>query len=158
MSLTQPRPLAAALFALITLVAAGSAGAHSDDYLDTQTTPHGGQLRMAGAYHLELVLIKDSKAPKDNPVVVHVTDHAGAKVLTAGAKASVILLYGKTKASVELLPAGDNRLQGSAVYASTPDLKAVVSLTLAGQAPEQARFTPLAAKGKAADAHTGHAH
>lgn len=28
---------------------------HSDDYLDTLATPHGGQLRMAGPYHLELV-------------------------------------------------------------------------------------------------------
>ena len=30
---------------------------HSDDYLDTLATPHGGQLRMAGPYHFEVPLV-----------------------------------------------------------------------------------------------------
>lgn len=146
---------AAGLLALAT----GTALAHSDEYLDTQQTPNGGQLRMAGIYHFELVVAKDGKEAKDNPVVVYVTDHAGAKVPTAGAKGTATLLAGKTKASVDLLPDGDNRLKGSATYAPTPNLKAVVSVTLPGKAPEQARFTPLAKVTPMAQAgHDEHRH
>ena len=142
------------------LFAASGVYAHTDEYLDTQATPHGGQLRMASIYHFELVVAKDSQQAKDNPVVVYVTDHAGAKVSTAGAKGTVTMLAGKSKTTVNLSPDGDNALKGSGNYASTPDLKAVVSVTLAGKNPEQARFTPLAKSGATKQddhsAHMGH--
>lgn len=128
----------------IGLALASVAQAHDDAYLDTLTAPHGGQLRMAGANHYELVVVKDSKAAKDNPVIVYVTDHAGTKIPVAGASGSVTLLAGTTKVSVVLKPEGDNKLSGHGVYASTPDLKAVVKIKLAGQDEQQARFTPLA--------------
>jgi ubiquitin len=111
---------------------------------------------MAGPQHCELV-VKNSKTAQDNAIAVYVTDHAGTKIATAGATGSVTLLAGKSKASVELKPAGDNVLEGRAVYASTPDLKAVVSITLAGQPAQQARFTPLA-KAAAAAASDAAAH
>ena len=146
---------AASLFALST----GAALAHSDEYLDTQAAPNGGQLRMAGIYHFELVVAKDGKEAKDNPVVVYVTDHAGTKVPTAGAKGTVTILSGKAKATVNLAPDGDNRLKGTGTYASTSDMKAVVSVTLAGKSAEQARFTPLAMpKAMAQDGHADHKH
>jgi hypothetical protein len=133
--------------------------AHTDEVLDTQKAPNGGQLRMAGAYHYELVVAKDSKEAKDNPVVVYVTDHAGTKVPTAGAKGTVTILTGKAKATVSLIPDGDNRLKGSGTYASTSDMKAVVSVTPAGKSAEQARFTPLAMpKVMAQDGHADHKH
>lgn len=144
---------ATSLFALST----GGALAHSDEYLDTQQTPNGGQLRMAGMYHFELVVAKDSKEAKDNPVVVYVTDHAGTKVPTAGAKGTVTILSGKAKTTVNLTPDGDNRLKGAGTYASTPDMKAVVAITLPGKAAEQARFTPLAkAAAMAQESQSGH--
>lgn len=118
--------------------------AHSDEYLDTQKAPNGGQLRMAGPYHFELVVSGDNKEAKDSPVVVHVTDHAGARVATAGATGTATILAGKKKSSATLTPAGDNRMEGTATYVSTPDMKVVVSITPAGKAAEQARFTPLA--------------
>lgn len=142
----------AALFA--TLVSGGAALAHSDAHLKSLKAPNGGQLRMAGAHHYELVVARDSQDAQDKPVLVYVTDHAGAKVSTSGASGAATLLAGKAKATVALVPDGDNRLKGVGKYASTPDLKAVVSVTLAGQAAEQARFTPLAA---APDGH-GHQH
>jgi hypothetical protein len=120
------------------------AQAHDDAYLDTVAAPHGGQLRMSGAVHFELVLAKDSPSAKDNAIAVYVTDHAGTKIPTAGATGTVTLLSGKSKVTTALKPDGDNKLKGSATYASTPDLKAVVSITLPGQAAQQARFTPLA--------------
>lgn len=146
---------AAGWFALAPL----NALAHSDEYLDGQPAPHGGQLRMAGVYHFELVVARDSLEAKSNPVTVFVTDHAGTKVPTAGAKGTAILLAGKNRVTVTLQPDGDNRLKGVGTYASTPDMKAVVSVTLAGSPAEQARFTPLARPGAAApDGHAGHQH
>ncbi|MBP6118380.1 MAG: hypothetical protein KBF40_00290 [Giesbergeria sp.] len=134
--------------AVASLLAAGGALAHDDAHLDTQQAPHGGQLRMAGVYHFELVLDHSSPEPKDKPVLVYLTDHAGQKISAAGATGTATLLSGKTRATVALTPDGDNRLKGVGTYASTPGLKAVVSVTLAGKAPEQARFTPLAGAAK----------
>jgi hypothetical protein len=118
--------------------------AHTDEYLDTLQAPHGGQLRMSGIYHFELVVARDSKQPKENPVVVYVTDHAGTKVSTVGAGGTVTLLTGKRKATAKLVPDGDNRLKATARYASAPDMKVVVSVAMPGKVVLQARFTPLA--------------
>lgn len=130
--------------------------AHDDAYLDTLTAPHGGQLRMAGAQHYELVLAKDGTDAKVSPIVVYVTDHAGTAIPTKGARGNVTLLSGTHKVSAELQPDGDNRLKGAANYISNNDLKAVVSITLAGQTPQQARFTPLAKV--SSNDHAAHKH
>lgn len=47
--------LKALSFATAVLLAT-PAFAHDDATLDAMAAPHGGQLRMSGAYHLELVL------------------------------------------------------------------------------------------------------
>lgn len=105
--------------------------------------PNGGQLRQAGAYDYELVVVKDSQDMKENPVIVYVTVHDKDKVSTAGATGGATILAGKTKAMSTLKPDGDNRMKGFAKYSSAADMKVVVSITLNGQAAEQARFTPL---------------
>ncbi|MBX3646863.1 MAG: hypothetical protein KIT42_08785 [Rhodocyclaceae bacterium] len=133
--------------------AAGGVLAHDDAYLDTQKAPNGGQLRMAGPNHYELVVVRDSKEAKENAVVVFVTDHAGQKVLTVGASGTATILAGKLKATSSLKPDGDNRMKGFAKYASTSDMKVVVSITLSGKPAEQARFTPL---GSQVQAHAAH--
>ncbi|OGT00351.1 MAG: hypothetical protein A3K04_11815 [Gallionellales bacterium RBG_16_56_9] len=125
------------------VMASGGAYAHSDEYLDMAKAPHDGQLRMAGIYHYELEVVKDSKEVKDNPITVFVTDHAGKKVLTAGAIGTATILAGKMKVSAALIPDGDNRMKGSAKYASTSTMKAVISITLPNKSAEQARFSPL---------------
>ncbi|MEQ1668179.1 MAG: hypothetical protein ABL868_06960 [Sulfuriferula sp.] len=137
------------------LIVSSGAFAHSDEYLDIQVAPHGGQLRMVGNYHYELVVAKNSNSVQQNAVIVYVTDHAGNKIATKGATGSVTILSGKLKSTALLQADGDNGLKGSAKYASTPDMKAVVMITFAGQKPEQARFTPLAV---AKDGHGGHMH
>ena len=38
-----------------TLAVSLPAGAHTEEYFDSIDAPHGGQMRMAGPYHLELV-------------------------------------------------------------------------------------------------------
>lgn len=118
------------------LIFSQGAFAHTDEYLDTQAAPHGGQLRMVGVQHYELVV-------KPNEVTVYLTDHAGAKLATKGASGTATVLSGKTKASVKLLPTEDNVLKGTSKFELAPDMKVVVSIALPGQAPQQARFTPL---------------
>ena len=136
------------LTALTLATGALPALAHDDATLDAMKAPNGGQLRMAGIYHFELVLVKDAKATQSNPVLVYVTDHAGQKIDTTGASGTVTILAAKQKASVTLKPDGSNRLKGTASYASGPDMKAIVSITLPGMPPEQARFTPMTAMPK----------
>ena len=148
----KPRSIAAALLAAGTLLGWTAAFAHDDAWLDTQHAPHGGQLRMAGPYHYELVVAKDATPAKDSPVVVHVTDHAGAPVSTAGASGSALFMAGKSKASIALRPDGDNRMRGAGRYATAPGTKVVVSVSLAGAKPQQARFTP----GEAKETRSGH--
>ena len=141
------------------------AWAHTDDYLDTLAAPHGGQLRMAGPYHLELVA-------KDKELLLYVTDHADVNIPTEGgvAKATVQLGRAKTRTTVVLEPAGDNVFKGSGEFTLKPQSVIVVFVKLPEQEAQSARFTPLKAKAKAkaaakkpasqpaADGHSGHHH
>ncbi|MBI1892481.1 MAG: hypothetical protein HYS18_17695 [Burkholderiales bacterium] len=122
----------------------GLAAAHTDEYLDTVKTPNGGQMRMAGAYHYELV-IKPATKSGTNDVVVYLTDHAGKEIDAKGATGTATILAGG-KTTVALTPQGKNVLKGSGSFALDPSLKAVVSIGLPGKQAEQARFTPLAVK------------
>jgi hypothetical protein len=93
--------LAAALIGL-----GGSAQAHTDDWFDTHATPHGGQVRMAGPYHLELM------PQQSGEVLVYVTDHGDTAIPTAGWTAQVVSLSGGKKTRIALKPAGANTLRG----------------------------------------------
>lgn len=130
------------LMIAVALAASGPALAHSDEYLDGQPAPNGGQLRMAGPYHLELVAKPASAEVQENPVKVYVTDHAGQPVSTEGGSGRAIIVSGKLKATVTLAPAGGNSLHGIAKYGADPDMIVVVSFTPAGGQAQQARFTP----------------
>lgn len=142
---------AASMFGL----ASPTLSAHTDEYLDTLKAPHGGQLRMAGIYHFELVVVKDNKEVKQSPVVVYVTDHAGTRIPTVGAGGTATILAGKRKTAVKLVADGDNGLKGVGKYASTPDMAVVVAITLSDKTVRQARFTPLAV---AKDGRAGQKH
>jgi len=98
--------------------------------------PNGGQIKDAGKYHLEL-------AVNQTALTVYVTDGKGQKIMTKGASGSANVLANKSAANIKLEPTGENALAGSGSFESTPDMKVVVSLTLPGQNPVQARFTPL---------------
>ena len=119
--------------------------AHTDDYLDTLTTAHGGQLRMAGPYHLELVA-------KDKEMVLYVTDHGDNPVKTEGGTAKATIQIGKGKAgtTVKLEPAGENQMKGLGEFTLKPASVIVVFVKLAGDEAQSARFTPLKPKAKAA--------
>ena len=137
--------ITALLFSAVLAMPFG-AQAHDDAHLDKVKAPNGGQLRAAGIYHFELVLAREAGDPKDRAVAVHVTDHAGTAVASAGATGTVTLLGKGGAVRVALAPDGANRLKGAGRYVADPDLKAVVSVTLAGKPAEQARFTPFQAR------------
>lgn len=117
--------------------------AHTDEYFDTHAAPHGGQVRMAGPYHLELVT-------KDKELTVYVTDHADAQIKTEGGvgKASFQVGKAKPKTSIKLEPAGDNLMKGKGDFSLTPDTAVIVFVKLPEQEAQSARFTPLKAAPK----------
>lgn len=137
---------------LFAALAATAALAHDDATLDRAKAPNGGQLRMAGAYHLELVVAKDNKEARESPVAVFVTDHGDNRISTQGMSATVALLSGKAKTTTTLQPDGGNGLKGTASYSSAAGMKAVVTVRFSDGRTEQARFSPLASS-MAAHAH-----
>lgn len=97
--------------------------------------PNGGQVRDAGKYHLELVV-------QDATLTVYVTGNKDAKIPTKGATGTATVLAGKGTSNVKLEPSGENAIAGNGAFQPAPDMKVVVSVTLPGQPPVQARFTP----------------
>ena len=138
-----------------------AAFAHTDEYLDTVVGPNGGQLRMAGAYHFELVLAKDAKAGAASPVKLYLLDHGNNPQPAKDAKATVLIVSGKQKAKADLSPAQANLLSGSAAYTASEDLKAVVNISIKtehGEVTEQAMFTPFKPVPAKAEGELEHGH
>lgn len=115
--------------------------AHTDESLDAVPSPHGGQVRAAGPYHLELVV-------KDGELVLHVTDHAWQEIKTDGGegKASIQQDTAGSRITVKLEPSQQNVLTGSGEFQLTKDTVIVVFVKLAGQDAYGAKFTPLKPK------------
>ena len=108
--------------------------AHSDEYFDSRPTPHGGQVRMAGPVHLELVVRGDE-------VTVYMTDHADHPVSTDNGSAKVIMRSSKRNRFVVVLrPVGDNVLQGTGDFKLGKRNDVTVLVTLPGQDPQRAQF------------------
>lgn len=113
---------------------AGTAWAHSNEYLETVVGSHGGQVRMVEAYHFEVVV-------KNGEVRVWVTDHADQPVSTDGASGSVVLVNGAGTVQVKLFPAGDNRLAGKdSRVTQGNDTKMILTVAMKGEKALQARY------------------
>ena len=129
--------------------------AHTDASLDAIPSPHGGQVRAAGPYHLELVA-------KDGELVLHVTDHAWQAMKADGGEGKATIQQGKSgsKITVKLEPSQQNMLTGNGEFQVTPETVIVVFVKLPEQDAYGARFTPLKPKtvGKAKKVGDGHDH
>lgn len=108
--------------------------AHDDAYLDSHPTPHGGQVRMAGPYHMEVLT-------EHSHLRVYVTDHGGAAVSTAGWKAQAIVLAGKQKLHYDLQPAGTNTLLSKDPITRSAPVVMVLTVTPAAGTAQIARYT-----------------
>ena len=115
--------------------------AHTDESLDAMPSPHGGQVRAAGPYHLELVA-------KDGELVLHVTDHAWNEIHTDGGEGKATIQQGKagSKVTVKLEPSQQNILTGNGEFQVSPETVIVVFVKLSEQDAYGARFTPLKPK------------
>jgi hypothetical protein len=115
--------------------------AHTDESRDAMASPHGGQVRAAGPYHLELVA-------KDGGLVLHVTDHAWQEIHTDGGEGKANIQQHKAggKITVKLEPSQQNVFTGNGEFHITPETVIVVFVKLPGQDAYGARFTPLKPK------------
>ena len=125
-----------ALGAFAAALAPLPADAHTDEMLAGRKTPNGGQMKVAGPFHVEFLV-------KGSEVRLFLYDHADAPADASRASASVQLVAGKERLSVELKPSGRmvNELAGSAASALTGEVRAVVRLQPAQGQAEQVRYT-----------------
>ncbi len=99
-----------------------------------KTGPNGGVVEDAGKYHVELVM-------KADELRAFVTGAGGAKVDTKGAAATAIVLAGREKLTLRLLPAGGNALAGGGKFDTRARAKVVLSLALPSQPVVSGRFS-----------------
>ena len=142
---------AAVLF--VTLIISQPVWAHTDESMDAMPSPHGGQIRGTGPYHLELLA-------KDGELVLYVTDHANNEIKTIGGAGKASIQRGKTrsKITVKLEPSQNNMFTGSGEFQLTPKTVIVVFVKLPEQDAYAARFTPLKPKSVGAGKKAGGDH
>ena len=122
------------------LVLSPITGHPADKHDHAKRGGNGGELVDAGPYHLELVV-------KGQELALYVLDDKNNKVAVKEAKATATVMSGSSKATIALAPAGENLLKDTGKFEPKEDMKVLVSLTLAGKAARQARFTPLHKEG-----------
>ena len=115
--------------------------AHTDESLDAMPSPHGGQVRAAGPYDLELIA-------KDGELALHMTDHAWQEIHTDGGEGKANIQQDKAggKITVKLEPSQQNVFTGNGEFHITPETVIVVFVKLPEQDAYGARFTPLKPK------------
>lgn len=134
-----------ALFAGCVALALGSGvtPAHDNAYFDSNPTPHGGQVRMAGAYHVEAVL-------EDQRLVLYVTDHGDQAQSTEGWQGRATVLNGTEVTRLSLAAAGKNRLRSDRTLTIGSDTRMVVLLQPPAADALQLSYTPGSPAGAAA--------
>ena len=127
--------------------------AHTDEQLDTMSSPHGGQVRAAGPFHLELVV-------KDRELVLYVTDHAGQEIKTDGGEGKANIQHGKagSKLTVKLEPSQNNMFKGSCDSQINEETVIVAFVKLPEQDAYGAKFTPLKPKSVGAGKKSAEGH
>jgi hypothetical protein len=142
----------------ISLGLSSQAIAHDDVWFDSREHPHGGQMRMAGPLHIELVTTAGE-------LTIHVSDHGDQAIATEGATARATVLSAGKRSTVRLSPIGGNQMQGKGDFQLDEGMTVVLSVNLPGQDSQQARFTPFQKVSEAPSAephdhggHSGHAH
>ncbi|MEY4838924.1 MAG: hypothetical protein RLZZ475_2783 [Pseudomonadota bacterium] len=126
-----PRRLLLANLTLVPLGASFAARAH-----EPRRGPNGGQKVDIGTNHAELLAA-------GNTLRLFLFDGADRPIPAAGATAQAVILAGGRQVTVALTPSGDNVLAGTGDFTAARGMRAVVTLTLPGQRPAQARFTPM---------------
>lgn len=107
---------AVTVFAALMVPVAAQAQAHS------HPAPNGGQIQKIGAYEAELVV-------KGSDVILYIVDEKDEKVEASKFSATaVVLAKGNEQKTVELKPAGDNKLAGKVEFALQGKFRATLTL------------------------------
>jgi hypothetical protein len=130
-----------ALFLLLT--APLCVHAHNDAYFDTIQGAHGGQLRMAGPFHLEMVAASAE-------LTVYVSDHADAPIAALGGTAEAEITTGGRRVKLLLRHAEGNVLRGTGSFKLQRSSTVRLTLAVPGYPPQQTTFTPLLRRKKPA--------
>ena len=120
------RTIVASLTLLV--LAAAPAAAHSEG---AHGAKHGGKVVESGHHHLEVVV-------KDGSLEVFVEGEDGRPEDIKEAKATATVLSGGKKEDVTLAP-GDASLKGTGSFTAVKGTTVVITLTMPGHKPEQAR-------------------
>jgi hypothetical protein len=133
------RRIVAASLAILVLLS-GSASAHDAMALDSRPSAHGGQVRMAGPFHIELVF---EKTPSGDTRSVHVflQNHLFADVASAGITGIVRFNEGRQTTEIPLNPDGFNSLGGQGRRARGSMQRTIVVLTAKDGQQWAATFT-----------------
>lgn len=132
------RSLRSFALALLLLAAAASpALAHDPATMDSMPAPHGGQLRMTGPFHLELVL-------EPTRVTLHVMDHANQPIDVAGGRATARFTVDGETTELELLPIAEAAFGREGKIPAGEGLVVDVTVALSGQREWTVTFTPQA--------------
>lgn len=119
---------AALVSAVILAPGAAFAQAHS------HAAPNGGQIQNIGKYEAELVV-------KGGEVVLFVVDDKEQKVDSSKLSATaVVLAEGNQQKTVDLNPAGDNKLTGKANFPVAGKFRATVTLKAGGTEVGKGRY------------------
>lgn len=147
---------------LIVLASPIAVSAHDSATLDSMPSPHGGQVRMAGPYHIELVIAPAASTQADRAVQVFLTDHANRPVPAAGASGALRFDDG-SNATLTAQPG--NRLTGSIRVDNEPSRQASLSLHFKDGSAWEVSYTPFAPRPAAstsvvpsAHVHDAHSH
>ena len=101
----------------------------------SHAAPNGGQIQKIGSYEGELVL-------KGSDVTLYVVDANEKKVDAAPLSATaVVLAKGNEQKTVELKPAGDNKLAGKVDFPYEGKFRATVALRTAAGEAGKARYS-----------------
>ncbi|QLI82278.1 hypothetical protein HZU75_12500 [Chitinibacter fontanus] len=130
------------------LLTASFSYAHSEAEMAAMVAPHGGQLKMVGWYHFELV-------SKGQQVNLYLSDHAGTPKPSKDVKGTVTVLDGTQKQEVTFTPLAPNQLRAQLSRKPSKNAQLEVKLTFPDGRSEQAQFD-LQAPAKPAANHSQH--
>ena len=120
--------------------------AHDPATLDSLPSSHGGQVRMAGPFHIELVILGRESAQKDRLVLVYLQNHMFEDVSSRGLKGIARFLDGQRVTTVSLIPIDANSFSGKGAFDINPSVTAEVSITDNDGKVWSATYTPFAVK------------
>jgi hypothetical protein len=122
------------------------AHAHDPATLDSLPSGHGGQVRMAGPFHIELVILGREAAEGNRLVLVYLQNHMFEDVSSGGLKGVVKFLDGQRVTTVSLVPIEANGFSGRGAFEVNPSVIAEVSITDKDGEVWSATYTPFAVK------------